>query len=52
MVVTPMADVPALDKIHAMADEIHCLNVVDDTFEINHYFTKTMCLTTKLSLNH
>ncbi|HPG37577.1 MAG TPA: phosphoribosyltransferase family protein [Candidatus Saccharibacteria bacterium] len=40
IVVTPMADVPALDKIHIMADEIHCLNVVDDTFEINHYFDK------------
>lgn len=40
IVVTPMADVPALDKIHVMADEIHCLNVVDDTFAIDHYFEK------------
>lgn len=38
IIATPMADVKALDKIHIMADEIQCLNVVDDTFEINHYF--------------
>lgn len=40
IVAAPMADVPALDKIHIMADEIHCLSVVDDTFEIDHYFEK------------
>lgn len=38
IVATPMADVKALDKIHIMADEIHCLSVIDDTFELNHYF--------------
>ena len=38
VVVTPLADIKALDKIHIMADEIHCLSVVDDTFEIDHYF--------------
>ncbi|HEY1063857.1 MAG TPA: hypothetical protein VGE30_01005 [Candidatus Saccharimonadales bacterium] len=40
VVATPMADVKALDKIHIMADEIQCLSVVDDTFELNHYFEK------------
>jgi predicted phosphoribosyltransferase len=40
VVATPMADVQALDKIHIMADEIQCLNVIDDTFELNHYFEK------------
>lgn len=40
VIVTPMADVRALDKIHVMADEIQCLSVVDNTFEINHYFEK------------
>ena len=38
VVVTPLANVKALDKIHIMADEIHCLSVVDDTFELNHYY--------------
>ena len=40
VVATPMADVKALDKIHIMADEIQCLDVIDDTFEIDHYFEK------------
>lgn len=39
VVATPMADIKALDTIHVMADEIQCLDVVDDTFELNHYFT-------------
>lgn len=38
IVATPMADINALDKIHIMADEIQCLNVVDDTFPIDHYY--------------
>lgn len=38
IVVTPLADINALDKIHVMADEIHCLDVVDGTFELDHYY--------------
>lgn len=38
IVATPMADIKALDTIHVMADEIQCLSVIDDTFELNHYF--------------
>jgi putative phosphoribosyl transferase len=38
IVAIPLADVQALDKIHIMADEIQCLSVVDDTFELNHYY--------------
>ena len=38
IVVTPFADVKALDAIHVLADEVHCLNVIDNTFELNHYF--------------
>lgn len=40
IIATPMADVSALDRIHVMADEIHCLSVIDDTFELNHYYEK------------
>ena len=40
VVATPMADIKALDKIHIMADEIQCLSVIDDTFELDHYFEK------------
>lgn len=38
IVAAPMADLKALDKIHVMADEIQCLDVIDDTFELDHYF--------------
>ena len=38
IVATPLADIKALDTIHVMADEIQCLDVVDDTFELNHYY--------------
>lgn len=38
IIVTPLADLRALDTIHVMADEIHCLDVVDSTFELDHYF--------------
>lgn len=38
IVVTPFADLRALDTIHVMADEIHCLDVIDGTFELDHYF--------------
>lgn len=38
IVATPLADMKALDTIHVMADEIHCLDVVDSTFELNHYY--------------
>jgi putative phosphoribosyl transferase len=38
IVATPMADVKALDTIHVMADEVQCLDTIDGTFEIDHYF--------------
>ncbi len=38
IVATPLANVQALDKIHVTADEIQCLDVIDGTFELNHYF--------------
>ncbi len=38
IIATPLADIKALDTIHIMADEIQCLDVIDTTFEIDHYF--------------
>ena len=40
IVATPLADIKALDKIHVMADEIQCLDTIDGTFELNHYYDK------------
>lgn len=41
IVATPLADVKALDKIHIMADEIQCLDTMDGTFELNHYYDQS-----------
>lgn len=38
IVATPFASVPAVDKMHVMADELVVLNVIDGTFELDHYF--------------
>ena len=38
IVATPFASVPAVDKMHVMADELFVLNVIDGTFELGHYF--------------
>lgn len=36
--VTPFASVPAVDKLHILADEICCLNVVANYMGTNHYY--------------
>lgn len=38
IVAAPLADIKALDTIHVMADEVHCLSVIDNTFELDHYY--------------
>ena len=38
VVATPLASVPAIDKIHVMADAVFCLSVIDDYIDTNHYY--------------
>lgn len=38
IVVSPLASVPAVDRMHLMADEIHCLSVIENYMETNHYY--------------
>lgn len=38
IVATPVASVPAVDKMHLLADEICCLNVVEEYIETDHYY--------------
>jgi putative phosphoribosyl transferase len=40
VIVTPIASVQAVDKMHVLADEIHILSVMDTPMDINHYFEK------------
>lgn len=38
LVATPVASVPAVDKMHLLADEICCLSVVESYLETDHYY--------------
>lgn len=38
VIACPVASVPAVDRMHIFADEIHCLNVTDNFFDTNHYY--------------
>lgn len=42
IVATPLASVAAVDKMHVLADEIHCLNVVEALPDINHYYDENI----------
>jgi putative phosphoribosyl transferase len=35
---TPFASVPAVDQMHILADEIICLNVLEDIISVDHYY--------------
>lgn len=38
VVATPLASVPAVDRMHILADEIFCLSVVQDYITTDHYY--------------
>ena len=38
VMVTPFASVAAVDTMHILADEIVCLNVLEDIISIDHYY--------------
>jgi predicted phosphoribosyltransferase len=38
IVATPLASVPAVDRMHILADEIFCLSVVQDYMTTDHYY--------------
>lgn len=40
IVATPIASVPAVDRMHILADEIFCLSVVEDYINTDHYYDK------------
>lgn len=39
VVATPVASIPAVDKLHMAADEIHILDVKENFMGTNHYYT-------------
>jgi putative phosphoribosyl transferase len=40
IVATPLASVGAVDRMHIIADDIYCLNVVEDYISTDHYYDK------------
>ncbi len=38
IIATPLASVPAVDRMHVLADEIFCLSVVGDYLSTEHYY--------------
>lgn len=38
IIATPLASVPAVDRMHILGDEIYCLNVITDFMTIDHYY--------------
>ncbi len=38
VIATPIASVPAVDRMHIIADEICCLSVIDNYMNTNHYY--------------
>lgn len=38
VIATPMASVNAVDRMHLVGDEIHCLTVAENLMESDHYF--------------
>ena len=38
IVAVPFASVPAVDRMHIMADDIYCLNVLADYMDTDHYY--------------
>lgn len=45
IVAVPVCTVPALDKMHVMADELHVMGVTDNFISINHYYDDNHILT-------
>jgi putative phosphoribosyl transferase len=40
VVATPVATIPAVDKLHMAADELHILDVKDNFMGVNHYYNQ------------
>lgn len=38
MIATPLASVPAVDRMHIVADEIFCLSVIENFMGVDHYY--------------
>jgi predicted phosphoribosyltransferase len=40
IVAVPFASVQAVDRMHVLADDLYCLNVMEDYIDTDHYYDK------------
>lgn len=40
IIATPIASVPAIDRMHLVGDEVHCLSTIENYMDTNHYYTE------------
>lgn len=40
IVCVPFASVPAVDRLHVLADDLYCLSVISDYIDTDHYYDK------------
>ena len=40
VIAVPFASVQAVDRMHVMADDLYCLNVLEDYIDTDHYYDK------------
>jgi putative phosphoribosyl transferase len=40
VVAIPFASVPAVDRLHVLADDLYCLSVIPDYIDTDHYYDK------------
>ncbi len=50
IVATPVASVMAVDRMHILADELHCLSVTDNYLDTDHYYDENIKLTHEQAL--
>lgn len=52
VVAAPVAAIPAVDKIHVQADEVHILDVKENFFDTNHYYNDNDIPTREETIRH
>jgi putative phosphoribosyl transferase len=45
IVATPIASVAAVDRMHILADELHCLSVTENYLDTDHYYDENVRVT-------
>lgn len=52
VVAAPVAAIPAVDKIHVQADEVHILDVKENFFDTSHYYNDNDIPTREETIRH